>query len=133
MLLGERASTRFRSCKLSATLRVRERGRDKLGEVCKPRFRALGERLPARREDRDGAPKATFDSDGARDRRTHPRLPHHDGGLSRYVRIVVEPRRSAALPNGCEHAWPVELPARSDREWIQTLTPAADEFHRRAV
>ena len=39
----------------------------------------------------------------------------------------------AAPPNGCEHDWPIELPTRSDRERIHTLTPAADELHRRAV
>lgn len=133
MFRSELASAPFGGCKLATALRVRDRGGDQLREVCEPRFRVLGERLVPRREDGYGAPEPTFDSDGACDCRTHPRLPHDGCGLSSYVRVVVEPSRSAALPYGCEHPGAVELPARSDRERIHALTPAADEFHPRAV
>ena len=133
MFRRELASALFGGCKLATALRVRDRGGDQLREVCEPRFRVLGERLVPRREDGYRAPEPPFDSNGACDCRTHPRLPHDGCGLSSYVRVVVEPSRSAALPYGCEHPGAVELPARSDGERIRALTPAADEFRQRAV
>ena len=93
LLLGKLASTRFRSCKLSTTFRVRQRGGDKLGELGQPAFRLGRDRLIAERRHQHRAPQPTLHDDRRRHDASQPGCANGVRDRSGCLSIVVDPNR----------------------------------------
>lgn len=61
-----------------------------------------------------------------------PIPPRNRCDLPRHIRVVVDAGGAAGLPDGCDHTWTVERPARPEREWL-VVALAEDTHDDRAV
>jgi hypothetical protein len=117
LLVGELASTLFRSCELGTTFRVRERGGDKLGELGQSAFRLGRDRLIAERRHQHRAPQPTLHDNRRRHDASQLGCADDVGDRSGGLSIVVDPNR-LPCPEDARHG--VVAPERY---------PAADGKH----